>query len=63
MWGGCGSGVEPAYCYLEGRWFDSPGLHVEVSSGQDTEPQTATDVLVSTLHGSQRCAWIKAKVN
>ena len=30
----------------EGGWFDSPGLHVE-----DTEPQTAADVLVSTLHG------------
>ena len=36
---------------LEGRWFDSPGLHVEVSL-QDTEPQTAPDVLVSTLHST-----------
>ena len=27
----------------EGRWFDSPGLHVEVSLGKDAEPQTAPD--------------------
>ena len=36
---------------LEGRWFDYPGLHV---FGQDTEPQTAPDVLVDTLHSSHR---------
>ena len=30
----CGSGVEPVSCYLEGRWFSSPGLHVKVSLGK-----------------------------
>ena len=35
----------------EGRWFDSTGLHVEVSLGKIPNP-TAPDVLVGTLHGS-----------
>ena len=38
----------------EGLQFDSHGLHVKVSKGQDTESRTAPDVLVGTLHGSHR---------
>ena len=34
----------------EGRWFSSPGLHVEVSLGKILKPKTAPDVLVGTLH-------------
>ena len=34
----------------EGCWFDSPGLHEVL--GQDTEPWTAPDMLVGTMHGS-----------
>ena len=40
--GGCGSGVEP----VSGGWFDSPGLHAEVSLGKILNPKTAPDVLV-----------------
>ena len=43
----------------EGRWFDSPGLHVKVSLGEILKPQTAPDVLVGTLHSSvYECMWI-----
>ena len=38
--------------FSEGRWFDSRGPKSVL--GQDTEPQTAPDVLVGTLHGSHR---------
>ena len=53
--GDCGSGGRDSILLSEGRGFDSPGLHVKVSLGlgQDTEPQTAPDVLVDALHGSQ----------
>ena len=36
----------------EGCWFDYPRCQSVL--GQDTEPQTALDVLVGILHGSQR---------
>ena len=36
----------------EGRWFDSPWSACLSVLGQETEPQTAPDVLVGTLHGS-----------
>ena len=38
----------------EGRWFDSPGLHVDVSFGKILNPKTAHNVQVGTLHGSHR---------
>ena len=38
----------------EGRWFDSPVSACWSVPGQDTELQTAPDVLVGTLHGSHR---------
>ena len=50
----------------EGQWFDSPGPRSVL--GQDTEPQTAPDVLIGTLHGGyhyqcmnySRLLWTKA---
>ena len=39
--------------FLEGCWFDSPGLHVVVTLGKILNPTTAPDVLVGTLHDSQ----------
>ena len=36
----------------EGHWFDSPGLHVEVSLGKILNHKTPPDVLVGALHGS-----------
>ena len=42
--GSCGSG----------RWFNSPGLHVEVSLDKTLNPKTAPDVPVCTLHGDHR---------
>ena len=51
-----GSGVEPrgraSVLLSDGRWFNSPGL--QSVFWQDTESQTAPDVLVGTLHGSHR---------
>ena len=44
--------MEPAVAsawLLEGYWFDSPGLHVEVSLGKILNPKTAP-----ALHGSHR---------
>ena len=38
----------------EGHWFDSPGLHVEVSLGEILNPSLQPDVLVSTWHCSHR---------
>ena len=38
----------------EGRWVDSPGLHVNVSLDKILNPKTAPDVLDGTLHGSHR---------
>ena len=57
MWGGCGSGVEPASCF----WRSIPQVCIDF--GKDTDPWTAPDVLVGSLHGSLRhqCrmyAWI-----
>ena len=47
--GGCGS--------VCGCWFDSPGLHVKVSSGKTLNPKTAPGVLLGIWHGSNlhRC--------
>ena len=51
------------YLWLRGRasvllpedcWFYSPGLHVEVSFIKILNPKPALDVLVSSLHGSNR---------
>ena len=36
----------------EPRWFDSPGLACWSVPGQDTEPQTAPEVLVGTLQAA-----------
>lgn len=44
--GGCGSEVEPVSGYQKVTGFDSPGLPSVV--GQNTEPQTAPDLLVGT---------------
>ena len=60
--------VAVAICSIllsESCWFDSPGLHAEVSLAKSLdEPQTAPDMLVSTFHGSHRhqCmnVWTKA---
>ena len=50
---GCGSGVEPASCYQR-----VAGLIPWSASvlGQDTEPQTVSDVLVGTL--AAICVWM-----
>ena len=55
---------------LEGRWFDSPGLHVKVSLGKILNPElllihfeTAPGVLVGTLHGSHRHQCMNACMN
>ena len=60
--GGCGSEVEPASCHRKDRCFHFPWSACRGVLGQDTEPQTASDVLVGTLHGSHhhRCmnVWI-----
>ena len=37
----CGSGVEASVLLLQGRWFNSPGLHVEVSLGKTLNPWCA----------------------
>ena len=47
----------------EGRWFDSPGLHVEVSLGKILNSKIAPDVLVGTLHGSHRHQCMNACIN
>ena len=56
---------------LDGRWFDSLSLHIEVSSAKILNLRTAPDVLVGTLHGSHchqcinvcmnQSLWTKAK--
>ena len=43
-----------AFVYLSvaqglSRWFDSPGLHIKVSSGKILNPETAPDVLVGNF--------------
>ena len=51
--GSCGSGREPASFYRKVvGWI--PLVCMSSVLGQDTEPQTAPDVLVGTLHGSHR---------
>ena len=51
--GGYSSGAEPASCY--GKVTGSnPFSACQSVFGQDTEPQTAPDVLVRTLHGCHR---------
>ena len=54
-------GSEKTRLWLRGRadvllpevhWSDFLGLHIKVSLDRDTEPQTAPDVLIGTLHGS-----------
>ena len=47
----------------EGCWFDSPGLHVEVSLGKILNPQTASDALVGTSHGNHHCRCMKVCMN
>ena len=42
----------------EGHWFDSPLSVCWNVLGQDTEPRTAPDVLVGTLHGCHCHQWI-----
>lgn len=46
----------------EDRWFDSPGLHSEVSLGRITEPQTTPDVLVG-LYVSHRHQCMNVSIN
>ena len=48
---------------LDGRWLDSPGLHVEVSLGKILNLQTAPDVLVGTWHGSNVLKFILTLIN
>ena len=51
--GCCGSGVGPASCYGSSM-VRFPCSACQRVLGQDTEPQTAPDVLVGTLHGSHQ---------
>ena len=48
-------------CFMEGGWFSSPGLHVEVSLGKTVNPKTAPDVL--PLHGSHRHQCVNVCMN
>ena len=48
--GSCGSGVELGSCWSLVRF---PWSAYQSVIGQDTEPQTAPDVLVGTLNGSR----------
>ena len=47
----------------EGRWFDSPVLHVSVSFSKKLNPKTAPDVQLGTLHGSYRHHFMNLCVN
>ena len=57
---GCGSGGRASCLSWEGRMLESRLLLAACRSvlGQNTEPQTAPDVLVSTLHGVWVYVWI-----
>ena len=47
---------------LEGRWVDSPILHVKVSLGKILNPELL-NVLVGTLHGSHQHQCVNACMN
>ena len=60
--GGFGSGVEPASCYQVTGLTPLVCMCPSVL-GQDTEPQTAPDALVGTLHGSHHHQCMNVCVN
>ena len=56
------AGVEPASCYLKVAG-SLPLVCMLTCPGQDTKPQTAPDVLVTTLHGSRHHQCMNACMN